>query len=176
MAVGKDGEDLPEGVENYATESSSTWYDVDGDFQIIPRRNVTHLEQIDSQDTAETFFDRQHGIHVDFGRVNPTDWKAFAADYDKSLSDVYDLVGKEYFGSLESISAHQAEIFQTAAMTLEKIREVRLTLQERSQKRHVIKSNRNLAFALLRHRLLPRTESRLPQRQRRDRLDGLGRR
>lgn len=109
VAVGKDGEDLPEGVENYATESSSTWYDVDDGFQIIPRRNVTHLEQIDSQDTAEIYFDHQHGIHVDFGSVKPTDWKAFAADYDKALSDVYDLVGKENLSSLESISIAETE-------------------------------------------------------------------
>ena len=54
-------------------------------------------------------FQGQHGIHVDFGSVKPTDWKAFAADFDKALSDVYDLVGKERLGSLESISIAEAE-------------------------------------------------------------------
>ena len=70
---------------------------------------MTNLEQIDSQDTAETYFDCQYGIHVDFGSVKLRDWKAFAADFDKALSEVYDLVGKERLSSLESISVAEAE-------------------------------------------------------------------
>ncbi len=41
--------------------------------------------------------------------MKPTDWRAFAADFDKALSDVYDLVGKERLSSLESISIAEAE-------------------------------------------------------------------
>ena len=101
VAVGKDGEDLQ---QNFASESSTTWYDVGDDFQIRPRRNVT---QIDSQDTAGIYFDRQHRINIDFGGI--TDWKEVAADYDKALSGVYDLVGKEYLNTLESISFTEAD-------------------------------------------------------------------
>ncbi len=109
VAVGIDGKDLPEGMENYATESSTSFYDVDENFQIIPRRNISRIDQITSREDAETYFEHHHHINFDFGSTDVSDWQEFVQPYDKALSDVYDLVGSEFFNNLSKISIEEAE-------------------------------------------------------------------
>lgn len=121
VAVDLDKEDLPVNVQDYATESSTSYYDVDDNYQIIPRRNVVSVEQIESGEDAQIYFRRNHGIDFDFGDFSPTNWQDFASEYDGCLKDLYDLVGKECFASLKKVCFKDPEevLLKAIGWTLE---------------------------------------------------------